>query len=386
MAAAPQNEQYDVLGIVIVSPGGEEGRGGMGTVTRLMAEGLRRDHPGLPVRVIDPRGHGSVAATPWRTARGLLELRAAAGAGANILHLQVSERLSFLRKGAFALAGRALGMTVVLHHHGSELIPFYRSASPGVQRWVRQVARTADLNLALGDLWADFLRAEVEVAPEKVAVLRNGVPDLAEGVTRPPRADAPFKILSVAELSERKGTTQLLEAVAAIARRGVPVEATLAGAGAIAQYAALAERLSISDRTTFTGWVDKDRVRQLLRDAHVLALPSEHEGLPMAIIEAMSLQVPVVATPVGAIPEVFTDGLDCLLVPPRDSDQLGHALERIFRDPAEARAIAARGRETYEANFKVEAFYANLWAFYQRALSSRRAPGASQAARVAPEI
>lgn len=125
LSRAIKNNRALIGGIVIASPGGEEGRGGMGTVTKLMAGEFRKRFPDCPVTIIDPRGHGSIMETPLNTMRALLQLRTSAKSGANVLHLQVSERNSFLRKGLLALAARKLGMTVILHHHGAELIPFY---------------------------------------------------------------------------------------------------------------------------------------------------------------------------------------------------------------------------------------------------------------------
>src|SRR4051794_31055099 len=117
-------------GVVIVSPGGREGGGGMGSVTRSILDWLGEHQPDLPTWLIDPRGTGSVWVSPLCVLNGMLRLVwVRARYRPRILHLQVSERTSFLRKGLFLLLGRAMGMRVVLHHHGAELVSFFENAS-----------------------------------------------------------------------------------------------------------------------------------------------------------------------------------------------------------------------------------------------------------------
>ena len=116
-------------GIVILSPGGTRGQGGMASLTNVMVGWFRQAQPQRPVTVLDPRGRGHVMLWPaffLATAAKLVVLRAS-GRG-KILHLQVSERGSFVRKGIVAVLGQLMGMTVIMHHHGAELIPFFNSA------------------------------------------------------------------------------------------------------------------------------------------------------------------------------------------------------------------------------------------------------------------
>lgn len=361
-----------VRAIVIASPGGEEGRGGMGAVTQLMAQQFRSRYPESPVTVIDPRGHGSIAETPHQTMRALMQLRAAAKRGANVLHLQVSERSSFLRKGLLALAGRRLGMTVILHHHGAELIPFYRNAAKGMQYYVRQVVGLADVNIVLGHIWSRFLIDELGAPSQKVIVLRNGVPDLAAMVSRDPSPGYRIRLLSLAQLCERKGTGEILRALSELKTRGLEVEAVLAGGGAIEKYKTLASELGVSAQVVFTGWIERAEVERQLSVADIFILPSDNEGLPMAIIEALSLKLPVIATPVGAIPEVLQDGCDCKLIPPHDPRALADAIAELASDRKLMCAIGEAGRRTYDAELTIDIFTRRLWDIYETAIKQKR--------------
>lgn len=368
-------------GVVIASPGGTTGGGGMGSVTRTIADGLGLCDPPIPCTVIDPRGDGAIWRSPGFFMGAVLRLIAARRSGADILHLQVSERTSFLRKGLLLFLGRTLGMRTVLHHHGAELVSFYEGARPLVRWWTRLVSRRADRTVVLGEAWRRFAVRDAGVAPRRVVLLRNGAGDVAPAVARRRQGagtdrDAgrrPVRLAMIANLSDRKGVPELLAALVRLRQNGHALRATFAGGGEIERFRREAERLGVGDICVFTGWVGREAVLDVLSEADISVLPSHDEGLPMAIIEAMSAGLAVVATPVGAIPEVLTHERDCLLVPPGSVDALTAALERLIADPALRRALAAEGRAQFERRFSAAGFMENLLVVYADAL--RPEPG-----------
>jgi glycosyltransferase involved in cell wall biosynthesis len=102
----------------------------------------------------------------------------------------------------------------------------------------------------------------------------------------------------------------------------------------------LAAREGVADRTLFVGW--RTDVGDLLRAVDLFALPSHNEGMGKALVEAMYLERPVVASRVGGVPELVEDGVEGLLVPPRSPADLADALDRLLRDPQRARELGAR--------------------------------------------
>lgn len=345
--------------------------GGMGTVSRLIADSLNRPGAGYEAVIIDPRGSGRAILWPaffLRAACGLLF--ALTRRRVRLLHLQASERSSFLRKGLLMVLGRAFGVPVVLHHHGAELIPTYRTG-PALLRWlVRQSVRGADANIVLGDVWRRFLVDEVGADPSAVFVLRNASFDLgAAGSAGTP--DGERRLLLLANLSPRKGVSEFIRAVALLRRRGLSVPATLAGGGDLDRYRAEAAREDVADLCRFTGWIGRAAVEALFGEAEMLVLPSFDEGLPMSILEALSARVPVVATPVGSIPEVLISEENCLLVPPGDPEALAAAIERLLTDPILRVRLAEAGRALYESDFAPDAYIEALLDVYGRAEKAR---------------
>ena len=112
--------------------------------------------------------------------------------------------------------------------------------------------------------------------------------------------------------------------------------------------------MSHRKRLKFTGWVGPSGKRALLEHAAVYALPSYDEGLPLSLLEAMSAGVPVVASPVGGIPEVLADGASGFLVAPGDKGALERALRRLLTERALAARMGAAARETARARYAPE--------------------------------
>jgi glycosyltransferase involved in cell wall biosynthesis len=113
----------------------------------------------------------------------------------------------------------------------------------------------------------------------------------------------------------------------------------------------------------FTGSVDN--VHEYLQTADVFAFPTENDALPSSVIEAMSTALPVIATPVGAIPELLRDGENGLLVPPRDGAALEQALERVMNDPELRARLGLSAWQTVQDRYSAERVtqsYADLFA------------------------
>ncbi|MGY1739554.1 MULTISPECIES: glycosyltransferase [unclassified Blastococcus] len=180
-------------------------------------------------------------------------------------------------------------------------------------------------------------------------------------------------VLTVANLRREKGYPELLEAASTILRSGRDVLFLAAGQGALADaFRRRHGELHLGDRFRFLGQVDD--VAGLLAAADVFTLPSRFEGKPVALMEALCVGLPVVATRVGGIPEQVTDGVEGLLVPPGDPEALVAALVALIEDGGLRRRLGAaalrRGRD-----FDIRRAGRRLERGYARVAGSRRGPG-----------
>ena len=185
--------------------------------------------------------------------------------------------------------------------------------------------------------------------------------------------DGWLRVLCVGRLVHLKGPTVLVEAIAELKRRGVAARATLIGEGPKrADLEGLVERLGVEDRVVLTGSVGQDTIRSHYGEADVFCLPSFGEGVPVVLMEAMAMALPVVTTRITGVPELVDEDRSGLLVTAGRRDELVDALEALANDPERRSHMGAAGREKVAAEFELHSSAARLYGIYVDALGGGR--------------
>ncbi len=199
---------------------------------------------------------------------------------------------------------------------------------------------------------------------DRIRVVHLGV-DLAEASLRRARrarrthhADGPARLLCVARLDPTKGHSVLLDAVATLGRDGRDVELTLIGEGdQRPAIEAQVVRLGLAPRVRLLGARTHDEVFDLMEEADVVVSASvespdgDAEGIPVTLMEAMAIGVPVVATRTAGVPELVVDGETGILVDQHDARGLADAIARLLEDPELAGRLAAGATERVGESF-----------------------------------
>jgi glycosyltransferase involved in cell wall biosynthesis len=294
---------------------------------------------------------------------------------APLVHVHTASRASFWRKSAVFLMARAARRPYLLHLHGGEFVQFYEKESgAGSQRFIRHILREAALVLVLSEQWRERM---LRICPDaKIEVLPNGValPDLSQR-----RVESRPRIVFLGNMSRGKGIYDLLHAFAIVANRHPEARLICAGGGSIVPARSMAARLELAGRVDFPGWLDAEQKRRLLASASLFVLPSYAEGLPMALLEAMSWGLPVIATPVGGIPQLVQHHSNGLLVAPGNIEQLAAALASTLEQPQLRQRLGTAARATIEERFCLEGSLEQLGRIYARFGMTAR--GTSESAR-----
>ena len=203
---------------------------------------------------------------------------------------------------------------------------------------------------------SDFTRSQLMLFLEEdhwpnLALVRCGVDpqqfrpqEAAAGA--PEGGNGPVRVLAVGRLVGGKGFALLLDALHALVQRGRDVALTLVGDGPSRERLhAQAARLGLADRVEWVGALGQDEIRERYARADVFCLPSFAEGVPVVLMEAMAMAVPVVATRIAGIPELVEDGASGLLVTPGRADELADALGALVDDAGLRARLGAAGRE-----------------------------------------
>ncbi|MCG6940281.1 MAG: glycosyltransferase family 4 protein [Thiohalocapsa sp.] len=289
-----------------------------------------------------------------------------------VVHIHTCSWFTFWRNGVDLALARLLGRRVVLHIHGAQFHRFLGGLS-GPRAWLaRRVLRGAHRVVVLGAGWREVLSAWAD--PARIVVVPNGVPAGQQVVPSP---QGPFRVLCLANYEARKGQEDLLRAVAGL-DSARPVRVELLGfeaePGRRQRLLDLAAELGVAD-VDIPGPVIGDAKDARLAAAHCFCLPSYDEGLPMSMLEAMAVGLPVVATRVGAIPEALADGREGLLFEPGDVAALTGHLAWLIDEPEAAAALGAAGHERLAQDFSLEHSAELLLGVY-RSLSAERHAGA----------
>ncbi len=150
--------------------------------------------------------------------------------------------------------------------------------------------------------------------------------------------------ITVANLRTEKGYDVLLDAARIIADRGLPVRLAAVGRGPLERVLhARHVDLGLGDRFQFLG--QRDDVLRLLAGSDAFVLASRHEGLPVVLMEATSVGLPIVATAVGGVPQVLTNEIDSLIVPPGDPEALAEGISRLALDPELRERLGSQAKD-----------------------------------------
>ncbi len=274
---------------------------------------------------------------------------------------------------AAILASGRRGPPVIVTIRGSDL-PLARTS--GLVR--RTLGRAASIVAV-----SEAMRAELVamgVRSDRVSVVREAIQ-----LTEPPTGDRASlrkqlglpqrtTVVFLGRLSHVKGADVLMRAVGAGVLEETNSQLVFLGSGNMEDSLREAARAIPGDRVRFEGFVPHHRVSEWLGASDLLVLPSRSEGLPLALIEALSLGVPVVASSVGGIPEIVTAGETGWLVPPEDAGALERALRLALTDPEALERMGRAGRRLVaEGGFDGGRLGDDLSRLYSEVLSSRKA-------------
>ena len=323
------------------------------------------------MRVVDSYGPGQKAVMPFYVIAALGSvLWLLVWGRVDVLHVNLSHRLSVLRKGMFVFVGNLFRVPVIIHMHGSQFIPYVTAVGPRRRRWITGLLRRASRVLVLGSYARNFLIEKMEVDAAKIIVASNAVPDVGRMGDR----DNPCcSLLFLGQVGERKGMSVLLKALAGPQMSCLPWEIVIAGDGALAPYRKMVRKLGLTGRVKFAGLLSNEQTDAALWRADVLVLPSRNEGLPMAILEAFAHTCPVVATPVGSITEAVIDNETGLIVPVDDHRALDAALSRLVGDAALRGRLGRQARRIFEAKFTIAPYNRDLEVLYLELTRQARA-------------
>ncbi len=187
------------------------------------------------------------------------------------------------------------------------------------------------------------------------------------------------ELLFVAQLEERKGAPFLIEACRLLSLQGFKFQCHIIGDGPQrAQLQKLISDYGIADQVKLLGALPQEDVRSFLESADIFILPcitadnGDMDGIPVSLMEAMAMEIPVISTRVSGIPELINDGESGILVEQKDPEALCQAIGQLVSDPGLSDQLAFHGRQKIVEDFNLHQTCGEIGGLFQRYLSNQR--------------
>jgi glycosyltransferase involved in cell wall biosynthesis len=247
---------------------------------------------------------------------------------------------------AMSRAGVTAPITLTVHGLASTI-------DPGRWSIARYAERAVDIVVAVSEVARDEVARRAPRLQQRLVLVRNGVPIPVDAPAASPDAR---DLLVMGRLSTEKGVAALLVAFSVLVAGDRSWRLVVAGDGPDrAGLERLATHLGVADRVVFTGWLDQERLAAQLRDSLLVVVPSVwDEPFGLAAAEAQAAGRAVLASRVGALPEIVVDAETGWLVPPGDPLALAAILRAVAEDPTVAVTHGARARERAAREFDWE--------------------------------
>ena len=261
-----------------------------------------------------------------------------------IVHIHTSSYNSFKRSAYFVRLAKAFGRKVVLHIHGGDFKKYYVT-NP---KWIASVLNRCDMIVTLSESWKNYFQT-ITNGPQ-IRIVENIVAPPQEGCQL--WNDGKCHLLFLGKVCKEKGIFDLLDV---IRKHKMEFEGKvvlhIGGNGMTNELTGRMQQDELRDIIVYEGFVLGTQKIDLLYSCSAFILPSYTEGLPISILESMSYGKPILATPVGGIPEIVKQGENGILFQPGDKEAIYAALTQFVCDKEQQKYMGKKSAVMIEPHF-----------------------------------
>lgn len=275
----------------------------------------------------------------------------------HIVHIHTASGFTFYRESLFVMLAYIFRKKTVLHIHSGSLEEFYR-VHP---RFTSFIFHRVDRIVTIAKVWEAFLKKK---GFDNVITIGNPI---SLPVNSSFHKSTGLKLLFLGKLCDNKGIYDILQMLHDY-KVLLPddIRLIVGGNGEVENFLSVIHELNLENIVDFKGWIVGEEKERLLLDADIYLQPSYTEALGIAILEAMSYRIPVIASNVGGIPEIVHNGKNGILIAPGNKKQLYQAIMQLADNPEERTRLGNNGYEVSKSYYpdyiekQIEKLYISL--------------------------
>jgi len=277
-----------------------------------------------------------------------------------IVHIHTASKVSFFRKYIALSIAKLFGKKVIFNIHPISFATFYYNSNYFVKRLIEDSLAKCDLVLVLSEIIKSKIADICKNC--KIEILYNPVV-IKELNVREPEI---IKVLFLGKLCKEKGIYDIIEAAKYI--KNSNVEINLYGDGNVEEFGNLIADNKLQNKIKIMGWISGTEKEQAYKNSDICILPSYNEGLPMSILEAMAVGLPIISTPVGGIPEAVEDCVNGFLIQSGDYVALAEKIDLLAGSNSLRTQMGEQSYKLAKEKFDIELIIKQLQNLYNKML------------------
>ena len=280
----------------------------------------------------------------------------------DIVHIHVASDIDVIQKNVFHKICKIMGKKTILHMHGADFDTWYQKLNSKKKLSVKKFLNSCDYLIVLSESWKIFYEKITDV---QVIIINNAIEDINFNEYKRIYPKEEFIVLFLSIICKRKGAYDLLKAISII--KDSKIKFVFVGPYEDEKFFFNeVDRLNIRNKCEFIGEVIGKERFKYFASADVFVLPSYAEGLPVAILEAMSFGLPIISTTVGAIPEVIKKE-NGMLIKPGNVKKLAITLSQIYNRKNQS-SMKKINKQLINSKYILKIFMKNITTAYNNVL------------------
>lgn len=278
----------------------------------------------------------------------------------DIIHMHTSFGASFYRQIPFIYMARFRNVPVINHIHGPEFDNFFEQASNRKKNLIKIIYNKCTRLITLSEEWKqNFLK----IVPEDKIVVIENYSILIKDLNDSDRSRK--QVLFLGAINERKGCFDMPMIIEKVIEQVPDAKFVIAGDGELERLKTCFRKKKLDGCCSFPGWVRGKEKDRLLRESGVFFLPSYNEGMPMAILDAMGYEMPIVSTNVGGIPKIVQNGINGYTCNPGDIETIAGCLVNLLSNQSLAKKMSVASTNLIKEKYTLDKHFERLFELYE---------------------